>query len=198
MGLALLANQSLDAEQRREMLARLQAITVQIDKDMNRMAIDLRPSALDDLGLVAATQSLVEQWAEHNSIQAEFQASGLAAVRLPGEIETVIYRVIQEALTNVLKHSGAQRVSVILELRNNQVSVIVEDSGRGFDLDALQQAPNTQQRLGLLGMQERVALVGGTFTIDATPGVGTTLFARIPISPQTPTEHADLQRRVKE
>jgi two-component system, chemotaxis family, CheB/CheR fusion protein len=183
IGLAVLANPAIEAGQRQETLARLQQIAVQIDKDINRLAIGLRPTALDDLGLIAAVRYHVEQWAEHNGIHAEFQASGLSTVRLSGEIETVIYRVIQEALTNVLKHAAAQRVGVILERRSDQVSLIVEDDGRGFDLDALRQMPSAQRRLGLLGMQERVAIVGGTFTIDTAPGVGTTLFARIPISP---------------
>jgi two-component system CheB/CheR fusion protein len=183
IGLAVLASTAVKPQQRQETLARLQEIAMQIDKDMNRLAHDLRPTALDDLGLVAAVQYHVERWAEHSQIHAEFQVSGLAAMRLSSEIESVIYRVVQEGLTNVLKHAQAQRVGVILEQHSNQVNVIVEDDGCGFDLDALQQAPTAQRRLGLLGMQERVALVGGTFTIDATPGIGTTLFARIPIQP---------------
>ncbi len=185
MGLTSLAHQAVESHPSQEILGRLHQITVQMDKDMNRLAVDLRPTALDDLGLVVAVQYYVERWADHHGIHAEFQANGLAELRLPNEVESVIYRVIQEALTNVLKHAAAQHVSVILEQRNNQTSVIVEDDGRGFDLDALQQAPNAQRRLGLLGMQERVALVGGTFTIDATPGVGTSLFARIPIGQHT-------------
>jgi len=183
LGLAVLANPGVEAGQRQDTLARLQEMLVQIDKDMNRLALDLRPTALDDLGLVAAVQYYVERWAERSGIQAEFQANGLTMVQLSGEVESVIYRVVQEALTNVLKHAAAQRVGVILEQRNNQVNVIVEDDGCGFDLDALQRVPTARRQLGLLGMQERVALVGGTFAIDSTPGVGTTLFARIPIRP---------------
>ena len=185
IGLGILANPAIDAGQRQQTLERLQQLTVQIDKDMNQLALDLRPTALDDLGLVMAVQYHIERWAEHNGIQIEYQASGFAGMRLPGEIESVVYRVIQEALTNVVKHAEAQRVSVILEQRNSQVSVIVEDNGCGFDLDALQQSQSARQRLGLLGMQERVALVNGTFTIDTTVGIGTAVFARIPIEQAT-------------
>lgn len=183
LGLAFLANPNIEARLHQQTLTGLQEIAVQIDKDMNRLALDLRPAALDDLGMVAAVQYHVERWAERSQIHAEFQASGLDTIRVPSEIQSVVYRVVQEALTNVVKHARAERVSVILEQRNNLVNVIVEDDGCGFDFEALQQSPNAQRRLGLLGMQERLALVGGTFAIDTAPRVGTTLFARIPIGP---------------
>jgi two-component system CheB/CheR fusion protein len=190
MGLMMLANPSVDAIQHQQTVARLQEIAVQIDQDLNQLAFELRPSALDDLGLVAAVQHHVEQWAARTGIRAEIQTSGLQAARLPSELESVIYRVIQEALTNVLKHAAAQAVSVVLERRHDQVHVIVEDDGRGFDLDALLQAPEAHQRLGLLGMQERVALVGGKLTIEAELGAGTALFIRIPVTPPVSPEQA--------
>jgi signal transduction histidine kinase/chemotaxis methyl-accepting protein methylase len=180
MGLGMLANPALDAAQHQQYLARLQQITAQLDQDMKRLAMELRPSVLDDLGLIEAIQHHVERWAEHTGIQAEFQAIAPEDGRLPDDVESVIYRVVQEALTNVLKHAQASNVSVILEQRRDHILVIVEDDGHGFDLDALQQAPNLQQRLGLLGMRERVALVGGTATIETAMGAGTTLFVQLP------------------
>lgn len=98
--------------------------------------------------------------------------------RFPLEIETVLYRVLQEALTNAARHSGADTVSVILERRRDHAAMTVEDSGIGFEAD---QVLANSDRLGLRGMQERVTLTGGTLTIESTPGDGTTLFVRIPL-----------------
>jgi PAS domain S-box-containing protein len=190
MGLEMLAASALDPERRRQGIARLRQITAHLDEDINRLALDLRPTALDDLGLVDAAQQHVERWAEQAGIHADFQAVTLDSGRLPREVESVIYRVIQEALTNVLKHAAAQNVGVILERQRDQLRVIVEDDGRGFDLDALQQARDTQQRLGLLGMQERVALVGGTATFETAPSAGTTLFIQIPLPSDAPGDRA--------
>jgi signal transduction histidine kinase/chemotaxis methyl-accepting protein methylase len=190
IGLGMLTNPALDPARYQQSLAHLQQIATQIEVDMKRLAIELRPSVLDDLGLIEAIQHHVERWAEDTGIQAEFQAIVPQGGRLPRELESVIYRVIQEALTNVLKHAHASDVSVILEQRRDHVQVIVEDDGRGFDLDALQRAPNVR-RLGLLGMRERLALVGGTATIETAPGSGTTLFVQLPIPQQASEKYAD-------
>src|SRR6476619_6995095 len=96
--------------------------------------------------------------------------------RLPQELETVLYRVVQEALTNVLKHDAARRVSLILEHRDGQVAAVVEDDGRGFKVNRLLRQPEAHRRLGLLGMKERLAAVGGTLALESTPGKGTTVF----------------------
>ena len=105
------------------------------------------------------------------------------------ELETALYRVTQEALTNVLRHAQARRVSVLLERRPDLVSLIVEDDGAGFDAAAVFQAARRRGKLGLLGMQERVALAGGTIEIESTPGAGTTVFARIPLNTGQPGEN---------
>lgn len=180
VGLSMLTHSALQDGNRQQTVARLQHITAQIDRDMERLARDLRPVLLDDLGLVDALQQHVEQWTEHSGIPADFVLIERESGRLPYEIESVVYRVIQEALTNVLKHAAAHKVSVILERRHDQTRVIVEDDGQGFDLNLLEQAPNVHQRLGLLGMRERVALVGGTLQFETAPGAGTTLFVQIP------------------
>ena len=169
---------------RAEQLARLQQIAHRLDRDVDQLAFELRPSLLDDLGLRAALQQHVEEWAERHGIAAEFQAMPDTSARLAGEIEIVVYRVVQEALTNVLKHADAHNVSVILEQHDNQLSLIVEDDGIGFDTDAASTGQAGERRLGLLGIHERVALVNGTVTIESARRSGTTLFIRIPLGPR--------------
>jgi signal transduction histidine kinase len=112
----------------------------------------------------------------------QFHCTGIDQPRLPTAVETALYRIAQEALTNVLKHAGAGRVSVIIERRGGQVLGIIEDDGRGFEVESVMRATRAHQRLGLLGMQERVAQVGGTMEIESSPGGGTTLFVRIPLA----------------
>jgi signal transduction histidine kinase len=110
----------------------------------------------------------------------DFHSSGWTGERLPNHVETTVYRIVQEALTNVLKHAQATRVSLIVERRENQAVVIIEDNGTGFDPGPVQKQ-NAGKRLGLLGMSERAALVGGEMNIESTPEGGTTIFVRIPL-----------------
>jgi signal transduction histidine kinase len=110
--------------------------------------------------------------------------------RLPTGLETTLYRITQEALTNVLRHAKAKRVGVILERRPDHVLLIVEDDGRGFDAQAALKAPGAHGRLGLLGMQERVILANGTIEIESTPGAGTTVFVRIPLESKIPAANS--------
>ena len=165
----------------KEKLRPLQDIIKQLAQQSHVIARDLRPTALDDIGLQAALSNYVEEWSERSGVTVDFHSNGLLE-RLQPEIETTIYRVVQEALTNVLKHAQAQTVSLIVEHRHGLLRAIIEDDGKGFDLKAVQNAPVTRRRLGLLGMQERVALVGGKLEIESTPGVGTTIAVRIPTS----------------
>jgi signal transduction histidine kinase len=111
----------------------------------------------------------------------DFHSLGLDGQRLLPLLETTLYRVVQEALTNVLRHAGARRVSLLLHRSSEQVRLVVEDDGSGFDTEAASRANGAAGRLGLLGMQERLTLVGGTLTIESTLQVGTTVFARIPL-----------------
>lgn len=97
------------------------------------------------------------------------------------EIATVLYRVAQEALTNIVKHAAARQVSIILEERAGRVRLIIEDDGKGFNPEAKTQPAGLGQ-LGLVGMQERIALVGGALTIELAPGQGTTIFVRVPLA----------------
>jgi PAS domain S-box-containing protein len=170
-------------------LQQLQNLTNQLANEAHILARELRPTALDDLGLHTALSNYVEEWSDRCEIPADFHSNGLLGQRLPGDIETTVYRLVQEALTNIMKHAKAQNVGVIVEHRANRVLVIVEDDGLGFDVEGLLNTPARKRRLGLLGMQERVELVEGNLNIESTPGVGTTVLARIPVS----NDHADVE-----
>jgi len=150
-------------------------------RDIHRLAWELRPSALDDLGLELALRRYATEWSETTGVRLDFHSDGLQGQRLPCEAETALYRVTQEALTNVLRHAKAKRVSVLLERRPGWVSLIVEDDGEGFEASAVMQHPIAQDKLGLVGMAERVKLVGGAFTVESTPGAGATIFVRLPL-----------------
>lgn len=165
-----------------ERLQELQCLTGQIGHQVHRIALELRPTALDDLGLHSVLQTYLEEWSERTGIEAHFHSSGLDTRRLPSPLETTLYRIVQEALTNVLKHAHAKRVSLILERHDDHVRAIIEDNGQGFDVEAVMPGAGEESRLGLLGMKERLALVEGTLEIESSPGTGTTLFVRIPLS----------------
>jgi signal transduction histidine kinase len=162
-------------------IQQLQALTAQLEQEMRRLAWDLRPPDLDDEGVETVLQNYVEDWSQRFGIVVDFHSRGFTSQRLPSHLETVLYRIVQEALTNVLKHAQAQRISVLLECRREYVLAIVEDDGIGWNLDTLPSMRQGQGRLGMKGMQERAALVDGTVEIESTPGVGTTVFVRLPI-----------------
>ncbi len=143
-------------------------------QDVRQLAVELRPKALDDFGLVAALERLTSSFEEQTGISMEFQST-LPSTRLSPEIETAMYRIVQEALTNIVKHSRAGRVSIVVGRKEGAVSVVVEDDGVGFD-----PARTREEGLGLIGMRERVALLGGRLTIESRPGAGTTFVAEVP------------------
>jgi PAS domain S-box-containing protein len=158
-----------------ERLDDLQRVADELGRQVHDLAGRLRPTALDDLGLEAALGHLVEEWSARTGVPVDFQAVGLGSRRLPPEIETVLYRVVQECLTNVARHARARQVSVVLGSHDGSATAVVEDDGIGFDIARLQGG-----RLGLIGMYERVILVGGELDVESTPGAGTTVIARIP------------------
>jgi PAS domain S-box-containing protein len=165
-----------------DQLRQLRELTNQLARDVHHLASSLRPTALDDLGLHTALSNYVEEWADRTNITADFHSNGLIKQRLDQQVETTVYRIVQEALTNVLKHAKAQNVSIIVEHRGNRLMAIVEDDGCGFEADAMLNKPASERGLGLLGMRERVSLVGGSLEIESTPGTGTTLLVHIPAS----------------
>ena len=155
----------------------LAVLAQQIDQDVEHLVWELRPTALDDLGLRAALANYVQNWSTRVNIRAELHTSGLQEDRLPPDVETTLYRIAQEALTNVAKHSQAESVEIILERRPDHVVLIVEDDGVGFDADAT--GTTAPRGFGLLGMQERAALVGATLAIESSIGRGTTVLVRM-------------------
>lgn len=166
-------------ESEHQQVHRLQQIVSGVDRQVDEFMVALRPVALDDLGLEAALQEHVRQWSELHGIKADFHTRGLSE-RLPFAIETTLYRLVQESLTNIARHAGATRVGVLIEQRRDQIRAIVEDDGRGFE--PLRMSTTATRSYGLAGMRERVELVGGALTIESAPGSGTTVFARIPVN----------------
>ncbi|HEV2392188.1 MAG TPA: histidine kinase [Verrucomicrobiae bacterium] len=181
LGLQILRKQGPFSGAVQESISKLEGLARGLMRDIHRLAWELRPPALDDLGLELALRRYATEWSEASEIPIDFHSAGLEGCRLPPEFETTLYRVAQEALTNVLRHAEAKRVSVLLERRASGVSLILEDDGLGFDCEALMRAPAARGKLGLLGMQERLKLLGGSFEIESAPGTGATLFARIPL-----------------
>ena len=153
-------------------LAELRELVVATLQDVKRLAVELRPKALDDFGLIPALERLTTTFAEQTGIETQLE-SRLDDARLPGEIETVLYRVVQEALTNVVKHARAERVSILLHEKGGRVAVVIEDDGRGFELD------DVGDGLGLVGMRERVALLGGRVNLESS-AAGTTIAVEVP------------------
>jgi signal transduction histidine kinase len=143
-------------------------------QDVRRLAVELRPAALDDFGLVSALERLTETFAEQTGLEVDFE-SALGSERLPGDTETALYRIVQESLTNVVKHARAQRVSISLTRKGGFVNAVIEDDGIGFD-----PANTREDAFGLSGMRERVALLDGAFEVESSPGAGTTIAVEVP------------------
>jgi signal transduction histidine kinase len=168
-----------------EQVRQLASLTSEIGRDIHRAAADLRPTALDDLGLVRALDALASDWTDRFGVAVDVHVVG-GSERLGDEVETVIYRIVQEALTNVAKHSSARNVSILVERQREMLRLVIEDDGVGFDPDAAEGTDADQgirqvrPRLGLSGIQERLALINGSMSIESAPGAGTTLFIKIP------------------
>ena len=171
----------------RDTLRWLQSLTSTIGHNLHRAAWELRPTSLDDVGLFQALDTYISDWGKRFGIRTDFHGAHAQGSRFPPEVETTAYRLVQEALTNVLKHASAGMISVVVEHRDDWLIVIVEDDGKGFDPEAAA----AQGRLGLAGMRERLALIEGTLTIESTPGVGTTLYFHLPVkAPARPAKDA--------
>ena len=158
-----------------EAVASVRGLVVSTLQDVRRLAVELRPAALDDFGLLPAVERLTHTFREQTGMHVELE-SRLPEQRLPAEVETALYRIIQEALTNVVKHSGASRVSILLTERDHGVAAMVEDDGMGFETERAR-----DDGLGLVGMRERVGLVGGRLHVESSAGAGTTIVAEVPV-----------------
>jgi len=149
---------------------------------IRELALDLRPSMLDDLGLVPALRWYVKRYCKTVGIEIELEAIDFEE-RLPAEVETVLYRVMQEALTNIARHAQANRVHVCLQRKECTVAAFVEDDGQGFDVERVGGREASKRGTGLLGIRERVASLGGSFSLQSRPGQGTRLYIEIPFRP---------------
>jgi signal transduction histidine kinase len=162
----------------RERLADAQRLADELAQDVHNLAVRLRPTVLDDLGLQAALAQLLSDFAQRSHVAADFQTAGLEVERLSSEVETVLYRVVQEAITNVARHARASHVTVIVELHAGCAIAVVEDDGVGYDAETTV----ADKRLGLVGMRERVQLAGGRLEVESELGRGTTVIARLPVA----------------
>ena len=163
----------------------------QVLQHVRQVSQNLRPVQLDDLGLVAALRLHLDRQAAIGAFHPHFKSIELES-RLAPEVETTCFRLAQEALTNVLRHAGATNVWVELSLDGPEhMRLQVRDDGRGFDAAGASAKPEGSGSLGLLGMEERVALLHGRFEIDSRPGRGTCISARIPLNERAGTEEAD-------
>jgi two-component system sensor histidine kinase UhpB len=158
----------------------LRQLTADTLEAVRKLAVELRPATLDDLGLLAALEAYTEAYGARLPVRVEFAARGFQDKqgRLPPQVELVLYRVVQEALTNAAKHAHAEHVQVRLERNAHEVLASVNDDGQGFDVEEMMRS--RERGLGLFGMQERLALVQGELVIDSTPGQGTRIRARVP------------------
>jgi signal transduction histidine kinase len=163
-----------------ELLAQIRALTTEATDQMYDLVLDLRPSALDDLGLTAALRAHIDRLLIGTGITFKLTSDGLPE-RLPPEIETTFYRVCQEALSNVVRHSGAKHVRVSLAQHGDVFEGEIIDDGHGFDREAVNRDGQSPRGLGLLGMQERITQCGGQLTIVSRPGSGTHLHICVPL-----------------
>ena len=178
LGLRLAKDAAEDGSPLRDRLERLEVAADRIGREAHRIALELRPTALDDLGLVPALVNHLDDWALRTGVAAEVRTAGFDGERLPPPVETTIYRVVLEALTNVFKHADARRVIVTLNRFKDVASLIIEDDGKGFDVP---RSAGAKGKLGVVGMRERAALVGGTLEVESTPDGGTSILVRIPV-----------------
>jgi len=169
----------------RGQLDELRQLTADTLEAVRKLAVELRPATLDDLGLVAALEAYTEGYGTRMPLRVDFSADGFdpADGRLPPQVELVLYRVVQEALTNVAKHAAAEHVHVRLQRRRDEVLASIDDDGGGFEVEEVMRS--RERGLGLFGMQERLALVRGQLIIESTPGHGTHIAARVPAGRRT-------------
>jgi signal transduction histidine kinase len=159
-------------------LKQAQNLVIELMDRVSQLSLDLRPALLDDLGLLPALLWHLDRYSSQTNIQAILQHSGLDEKRFTPEVETAAYRIVQEALTNVARHAQVNQVKVTIWFDQNILGIQVEDLGRGFDIESKQSAGNSG---GLLGIQERVLLLGGKLTIESVVGSGTRLLAEVPM-----------------
>ena len=160
----------------RDKIDELKHTATSIQDNLHKLAVNLRPASLDHLGLVTTIQQFIEEFHRQYGIQVDFEAVGMQGRRLPIEVETAIFRIVQESLTNVILHAQAKSVDVLLSQHEHELIMVVEDDGVGF----LPGSQSQEEHLGLFGMRERIEMLGGTFVIESSPGKGTTIKVEVP------------------
>jgi len=181
ISLAIL-EESITTQEARDRIADTRKLAHQTLRAIRNLSIDLRPSALDDLGLLPALRWYVKEYQQKCSIEVEFAATGFKG-RLPAEMETALYRIVQESLTNTARHANAHKVVITMREDENMVYATIADDGCGFDTDALRKSSDQDRGLGLAGMNERALLLDGSLTINASPGHGTVIEVQMPLDP---------------
>jgi signal transduction histidine kinase len=179
--IASLADGPQNADRFEGNLELLQRTALRLDSEVSFLAWELRPAALDDIGLPEAAKAYLEDWSHNYKISSDFNLRGFTGERLSPDIETHLYRIMQESLNNLVKHAHATNVNVLLEKKAEEVSMIIEDNGVGFDTSAANGHGSSSHGLGLLGMRERAMLVGGDAQLESTPGSGSTVYVSVPI-----------------
>jgi signal transduction histidine kinase len=169
-------DEKMESDDAREAVSNVRELVVATLHDVRRLAIELRPKVLDDFGLVPALERLAETFGAQTGIVVRFE-SGIGDERLPAEVETALYRIVQEALTNIVKHSHARNISLVLTRKPGAVAVVIEDDGQGFDPEAVRDGG-----FGLEGMRERVGLLDGRLKVESVEGAGATLVAEVPLA----------------
>jgi signal transduction histidine kinase len=164
---------AVSSDEARGSVASLRELVVATLQDVRRLAVELRPKVLDDFGLVPALERLTESFGEQTEIDVRFETA-LGGERLPADVETALYRIVQEALTNVVKHAHARSVSIVLARKPDTVALVIEDDGRGFD-----PATTREGGFGLEGMRERVGLLDGKLQVESGAAAGTTIVAEV-------------------
>lgn len=175
--LETLKTRAVEQAEFRVQIETLQELARQLDEDVSFRVWELRPVAVEDVGLRAALTNFAHNWSKHFAIGLRMHTSGSTDGRLPPQVETMLYRLAQEALNNVAKHARATQVDVVLEHNAESLSLIIEDNGIGFDPS---DAETIGGGLGLMGMRERAALVGADLQIESMRGGGTTIIVRAP------------------
>jgi signal transduction histidine kinase len=163
-----------------ELAEGLEELTSDALESVRRLAYELRPPALDDLGLHDALEVLVQRFSDQLSIPVAFDAPDMKD-RLSGETELVLYRIAQEALTNVAKHARATAAAVTLSRMRDNITLTIRDNGIGFDPARATRGEGPGLGLGMFGMQERAMLVRGTLSVRSRPGMGTEVSVRVPL-----------------
>ena len=160
----------------------LRTLTAKTFEEVKRLALGLHPHVLDELGLETALEQYSEEFAKTHDVTVDVLSDGLKDRRLPHVVETMLYRIAQEALTNIAKHAHATSASIILRDTGSDIHMIVEDNGHGFDVQEALRPTQMAQHLGIHGMRKRASLLQGSLSIESAPGEGTTVYVNVPLA----------------